>query len=209
MSTIPPPAREDDLELDLETRSRRPSGMAPRGTSDIADRLVAAGLLGDRDRNRAAAFARARNVRMEDAIIDLGFMKEADLLRTVATWNRTRFVSTEQLARASIAPALLQIVPAKAAELCGVFPVLWDAASGTLSVVVGDPGDTNALHDVRLASAGVRRVVALAARPAAVRAAIARHYHGDRWAFQALGRPAELADYMDGAVVVRAPVSSR
>src|SRR5262245_47731444 len=102
--TTPPSPHDASLEFDLETQSQRRSGTAPRCTMDLADRRASAGRLGARDRERAAAVARARGVRLEDAILDLGLMKEADLLREIATHHRTRFVSTAQLDKLSVAP---------------------------------------------------------------------------------------------------------
>src|SRR6185437_14372219 len=118
-------------------------------------------------------------------------------LKFIATVHSTRFVSTEKLSKAVIEPRVLQRVPVRTAELHGVFPVLCDEKAGVLSVVTGDPDNDAALHEIKL-TAGVKEVRALAARPAAVRAAIAYHYRGDRAAFQAVLRPAGIGiDLLD------------
>jgi response regulator RpfG family c-di-GMP phosphodiesterase len=154
----------------------------------IADRLLAEGRIQREDHARAVEYATRQKGRIEEALIDLDILGEADLLKFVATVHNTRFVSAEKLAKAVIDPRLLARVPVRTADAHGVFPVLFDDKSGALSVVTADPDNDGALHELRLAS-GAKEVRALAARPAAVRAAIAYHYRGDRSAFTAILRP--------------------
>jgi hypothetical protein len=45
-------------------------------------------------------------------------------------------------------------VPRKLAESRGVFPVVWDAKTDSLSIVTADPGDHNALQEVQIAAGG-------------------------------------------------------
>jgi hypothetical protein len=88
---------------------------------------------------------------------------------------------------------VLAKVSAVTATLHGVFPVLLDDRTSTLSVATADPDNDVALHEIRLA-AGVRDVQPVVARPAAVRAAIAYHYRNDSTAFHALVRPLSNVD---------------
>ena len=154
----------------------------------IADRLLAEGRLKREDHQRAVDYATRHKQRIEEALIDLEILGESDLLKFIATVHNTRFVSSEKLSKAVIDARLLQRVPMRTADLHGVFPVLFDDKASALSVVTADPDNDAALHEIKLA-AGVKDVRALAARPAAVRAAIAYHYRGDRQAFAALLRP--------------------
>lgn len=164
----------------------------------IADRLLAGGQLDREQHLRAVDYATRRKLRIEEALIELNILGEQDLLKFIATTHNTRFVSAEKLSKAVIDPRVLARVPAKTAELHGIFPVLYDDKGGALSVVTADPDNAAALHEVRLA-AGVREVRALAARPAAVRAAIAMHYRNDRSAFSAIISPAGFADMLSGS----------
>ncbi len=127
--------------------------------------------------------------RIEDALIEMKAVEEAALLKYLAALYRTRFVSTEKLAKADIDRVTLDRVPKKLAERDLVFPVLYDAQSGTLSVVTADPGNMQALHDLQVAS-GVKQVQAFVGRPRAIRAAIGKAYGGDIHAFAALDRDA-------------------
>ncbi|WP_433933036.1 HD domain-containing phosphohydrolase [Sorangium cellulosum] len=159
----------------------------------IADRLVLEGRITPDDHRRAVEYAMRTRGRIEDAIIELDIVNEAELLKFIATVHNTRFVSTEKLSKAIIEPRVLAKVSAITATLHGVFPVLLDERNTTLSVATADPDNDVALHEIRLA-AGVRDVRAIVARPAAVRAAIAYHYRGDTTAFNALLRPVNSFD---------------
>jgi response regulator RpfG family c-di-GMP phosphodiesterase len=157
----------------------------------IADRLLAEGRIKREDHQRAIDYATRTKNRIEEALIDLEILTEADLLKFIATVHNTRFVSSDKLSKAVIDGRVLMRVPVRTADAHGVFPVLYDDKTGVLSVVTADPDNDVALHEIKL-TAGVKEVRALAARPAAVRAAIAYHYRSDRAAFQALLRPAGI-----------------
>ena len=59
----------------------------------------------------------------------------------MAALHRTRFVSTEKLAKADIDRFDLEKVPKRLAETYQIFPVLFDAQQSVLSVVTADPDD--------------------------------------------------------------------
>jgi response regulator RpfG family c-di-GMP phosphodiesterase len=161
----------------------------------IADRLLADARIGREQHQRAVDYANRQRGRIEEALIELEFMSEGDLLKYISTVHSTRFVSTEKLSKAALNPRVTAKVPAKLALLHGVFPVLLDEKTGVLSVVTADPDNDAALHEVKMA-AGVREVRALVARPAAVKAAISQHYHGDKSAFAQLLRPLSVLEMM-------------
>ncbi|EYF03301.1 HD domain-containing phosphohydrolase [Chondromyces apiculatus] len=154
----------------------------------IADRLLLDGRIAHDDYRRAVEHATRNRSRIEDAMIELEILSEADLLKFIATLHNTRFVSSEKLSKAIIDARVLSKVSSVTATLHGVFPVLLDDRTLTLSVATADPDNDAALHEIKLA-AGVRDVRAIVARPAAVRAAISYHYRGDTTAFNALLRP--------------------
>src|SRR5688572_516118 len=127
--------------------------------------------------------------RIEDALIESGAIDEVELLKFLAALYRTRFVSSEKLAKAHIDRATLEKVPKKLAEQAVVFPVILDQASSTLSVVIADPEDTELSKQIQLAT-GVRTVKAFVGRPLAIKAAIAKNYGGDIHAFAKLDKHA-------------------
>lgn len=124
---------------------------------------------------------------VDEAMMDAMSMGEADVLKLLAAIYKTRFVSTDRLSKASIDRNLIDLVPRKVAERYNVAPILYDTANATLSVVIADPDNVQALEEVKLV-ARVRAVTAFVARAAAVEALIKKAYHGDNNAFSGLER---------------------
>ncbi len=162
--------------------------MHPTGNPLFLDRLLEKGLVTAEQREAALNHHRVVAGRIEEVLLELGFVDEAALLKFLAAEQGTRFVSTERLSKADIPMDTLALVPRKMAEHETVFPVLFDANTGTLSVVTADPDNVAPLR--QLQSGGVKVVRALVARPAAIRAAINRYYGGDIYAFAQLDRTA-------------------
>src|SRR6478609_1714507 len=162
-----------------------------QGNTRLLERLFADGLITAEAQEAALNLVARTGDRVEEVILELKVLDEAALLKYLAALHKTRFVSTEKLAKADIDRVTLDKVPKKLAERDNVFPVLYDAASATLSVVTPDPDNAPALHDVQLAS-GVKEVRAFVGRPRAVKAAISKAYNGDIHAFAVLDRDAHM-----------------
>jgi response regulator RpfG family c-di-GMP phosphodiesterase len=172
--------------------------MLAGGDYRIIDKLVADGLITPEQQEATLNWIRRTGDRPEEALLEVEALEEGQLLRFLATLHRTRFVSTEKLARAEIDRFVLEMVPKKVAERDGVFPVMYDDQGGVLSVVTSDPGNLEALDNVRIAS-GAKQVRAFLGRPKAVRAAINKAYNGDIHAFALLDRAAheQIASMLD------------
>lgn len=133
--------------------------------------------------------------RVEEAVIEIGAMTEAELLKLLAERYETRFVSTERLANSRIGRRVLELVPHKLAERLQVFPIVFEQNGQTLSIVSAAPGEEDAERQVAVVS-GVRNVKCYVARPAAIAAAIERFYGGNPKAFDALlNQNIEVPDY--------------
>jgi response regulator RpfG family c-di-GMP phosphodiesterase len=135
--------------------------------------------------------AKRTGERVEEAILESGAMKEADLLKFAAALYQTRFVSTERLAKADIERATLELVPRRVAERLQCIPILYDRRAQTLSVVACDLEEdiTKQLQVVT----SLRDVRVLVARPAAIRAGLRRFYGGDASAFAGMTGGASTA----------------
>ena len=162
--------------------------MHTTGNVRVLDQMVADGLITAEQRETVHS-ATQLGERLEEALLDLGIVDEATLLKYLASHLRTRFVSTEKLARADIEPRILGKVPQKFADQHAIFPVMYEAKEDVLSVVTADPDDLAALQELQLVS-GAKQVRAYLARPRSVRAAIAKAYHGDIHAFANIDRAA-------------------
>jgi response regulator RpfG family c-di-GMP phosphodiesterase len=170
----------------------RPTSGPAAGTplkAKLAERLVADRVITPEQQEAALSFVQRTGERIEEALLEVNALDEATLLKYLAAHYKTRFVSTEKLAKADIDRLTLEKIPKKLAERDGVFPVLFDARASALSVVTADPDNAPALHDIQLA-AGVKELRAFVGRPRAVRAAINKAYNGDIHAFAVLDRSA-------------------
>ncbi len=151
----------------------------------IGDLLRREGMVSAEQYQAACRLATAEDTRIEEAVLELEFVSEGDLLRVLASFYKTQFVSTEKLAKANIDRRTLAMVPRQIAEAHAIFPVGFDPRTSTLSVVTADPDATATLQEVQSVS-GAKHVQAFFARPRAVKAAIARAHHGDLQAFARL-----------------------
>jgi response regulator RpfG family c-di-GMP phosphodiesterase len=127
--------------------------------------------------------------RVEEVILELGLVGETELLKALATHYKVYFISTEKLSKADVPRAVVDMIPQRFAEKIGVCPVMFDGKTLALSVITPDPDDFEALREAQLAS-GAREVKGVYARPAAVKALIAKAYLGDLHAFAVLDREA-------------------
>jgi putative nucleotidyltransferase with HDIG domain len=118
--------------------------------------------------------------RFEEALLECG-LPESMLLRHLAEMFETKFISTKTLSSIQVPRPALARLTRRHADRYQVLPVRFET-DDTLTVVCSDPGNPKLLENVRVA-AGAREVKSLVARPAAVRAAIERHYGGDAGAF--------------------------
>lgn len=166
------------------------AGQGPARTKKVVDFLVQDGLLRPEQRPAVLQYVQQQGARPEEAVLELGFVSEGDLLKSLATHYRTRFLSTEKLAKAEFEKSTLDLVPRRFAEQATVFPVAFDTKGHVLTIVTADPDDDDLVQKVALGS-GAREVRAIVARPAAIRAAIAKAYGGDIHAFSFLERQAQ------------------
>ena len=163
--------------------------MSNVGSPRLLERLVADKLITLEQQEASLNYMQRSGERVEEALLDMKFLEEVALLKYLAALHKTRFVSTEKLAKADIDRLTLDKVPKKLAERELIFPVLYDAATNILSVVTPNPDNAPALHDIQLAS-NLKEVRAFVGRPRSVRAAINKAFNGDIHAFATLDRSA-------------------
>lgn len=165
--------------------------MHPTGNLRVVDQLLAQNLVTAEQREMVLNQHQKVGGRIEELLLDMHIIDEQKLLKFIAAVHRTKFVTTEKLAKAEIDRLTLSKIPKKLAERDGVFPVVFDPRTDTLSVVTPDPENAQALQEVQIGSSA-KKVIAYVGRPAAVRAAIAKHYSGDIHAFAVLDQAAHM-----------------
>jgi len=151
----------------------------------ILDRLVAEGQVSPSSYDEVVLHAQRTQCTAEEAILQLGLLSEAELLKYIAGLFRTRFVGSERLAKAGVEADLLAKVSRKLARKLIAFPILFDLRSRTLSVVAADVSDEDVRQQMQFAT-GARDVKVYVAREAAIRALISKHYDQDNLPFEML-----------------------
>jgi response regulator RpfG family c-di-GMP phosphodiesterase len=136
----------------------------------------------------AVQIARRRGMAVEEALLLMEVISEAELLKAQAAFYKTQFVSTKKLSTASIDKSLLKMLPQKVSERLGIFPVMFNPRSHVLTIIMTQPDDLDILQQVRFATRA-KEVKALIARPGAIKAAILKHYGGQDAAFDNLEDP--------------------
>ncbi len=154
-------------------------------SSWIGERLRAEGVISQAQLASAAQAMQVYNERLEEALIRIGVIDEARLLRFIAERCRTQFVSTAKLSRLVVTDDAMRLLPERTAEKLMAFPVRYEADSDTLSIVSPDAGDPEYRKQLTIAIRA-RQVKAYVARPAAVKAAIHKWYKGEIQAFAAI-----------------------
>ena len=163
--------------------------MHATGNLRLLDLMVSQNLITAEQRESVLSVVHSLGERFEETLLERNILDEAQLLRFLAAEHQTRFVSTDKLSKANIDRAVLAKVPHKFAEQRTVFPIMFDSASSSLSVVTADPGDPAIVQELKVV-ADVRQIQLFVGRPRAVKAAITKYYGGDIHAFAALDRGA-------------------
>jgi type IV pilus assembly protein PilB len=135
--------------------------------------LVGAGLVSEAQLREGRAHQRNRGVRIGEALVQLGHLDEASVARVVAKQSGLPFVD---LSKGTIAPAVLERVPAELALEQGLLPI--KARENGLIVAVDDQLK-RIVADQLSFLLGCEVTVALAA-PGALRDALRRYYGGEQ-----------------------------
>jgi response regulator RpfG family c-di-GMP phosphodiesterase len=151
----------------------------------LGERLIEAGLVSAEAVERALSHQKITGHRLGDCLVDLGLLPETTLLRFLAAEFKTRFVSAEKLAKARIAPEVLDKVPVRMAEKMDFLPIAIDPERKILSVVMAEPQNEALLKEIALVTE-MNEVFAYVGMRSAIQAGIKKHYYGDPTAFAAL-----------------------
>ncbi len=143
-------------------------------TQSLGDLFLHAGLVSADQLREVRAYQQSRGLRIEDALVELGFVDEQAVARIVAKHQGMPFVD---LSKGRIPSSVIERVSAEYALEQGVLPI--QERDGRLYVAVDDPLKRIAAEQLSFLL-GCDIVCALAA-PGALKEALSRHY----------GRPAE------------------
>lgn len=151
----------------------------------IGERLVDAGLVSAEAVEQALSHQQITGHRLGDCLVELSLVQEAALLRFLASELKTRFVSSEKLAKVKIPQEVLDKVPVRTAEAHDVLPIAVDPERKLMSVVMAEPQNRTLIEELTR-RAGMSEVLAFVGVRSAIQAAITKHYYGDPAAFASL-----------------------
>jgi response regulator RpfG family c-di-GMP phosphodiesterase/DNA-binding NarL/FixJ family response regulator len=151
----------------------------------LGERLIEAGLASAEAIDQAIQHQRITGHRLGDCLVELGLVQETALLRFLATEFKTRYVSADKLAKATISPDVLDKVPVRMAEAQCFLPIAYDAERLILSVVMAEPQKIDLVREIALVTE-MNEVFPFIGVRSAIQAAIRKHYYGDPTAFAAL-----------------------
>lgn len=181
----------------------------PNPVARLGERLVAGGLLGAPQLERALALQRAEGGYLADVLISARILEEGRLLKFLADEEGVKFITAERLSRVSPPSDLLELFPVREAERLCVLPLRFDALDKTLTIVVPE-ATSGLLLQVRDA-AELENVTPLLSLRRNIRAGIQRFYYADQYAFAAIVRAettAKVTPSQSGKVVLRAPAQA-
>lgn len=151
----------------------------------LGERLIESGLVSAEAIEQALQHQKITGHRLGDCLVELGLVQETALLRFLATEFKTRYVSAEKLAKATIPPEVLDKVPVRMAEAQCFLPIAYDAERKILSVVMAEPQKADLVREIALVTE-MNEVFPFIGVRNAILAGIKKHYYGDPTAFAAL-----------------------
>lgn len=160
-------------------------------TKKLGERLVEAGLVTAQAIDQALQQQKITGHKLGDCLVEIGLIKESDLLRFLAAELNTRFVSADKLAKAKISADILDKLPVRVAETQNVLPLMIDQERKIISVVMAEPQNEDLKKEIMVVT-GMDEVYAFVGLRSAIQAAIKKYYYGDPTAFQNLNNPTQL-----------------
>lgn len=152
----------------------------------LEEKLIAEGLLTQAGMQEAQAHQKKYACALEDSLVALRLVPEREVLRVLARQYRLQYLTTEKVQQIRIESELLEHVPVRLAESCGVIPFRFDV-DDVLWLITRGPLSADDRERIRV-RAEARQVNPLLARPAVVGALIRRHYYSDLGALEAVLR---------------------
>ncbi len=153
----------------------------------LGDKLLEAGLISKVQLERALAHQRITGLRLGDCLVECFLLDETVLLRFLAAEFRTRYVTSERLAKVNVEPQVLDSVPVRLAEAHQFVPIAADFERRMLSVVMATPQNESLVSEICQAC-NLDEVVSFISTRGAISAAIRRLYYAESDAFEALNR---------------------
>ena len=142
------------------------------------------------DENLASAKTRmqaAGGKSFGEVLIEAGFVEEGALLRTMAKYYSTQYVTKRKLSKVEIPKSVTDRVPESLAEKYNLCPIQFKDG---LTIIIDDPTNVVAIDEIKFVT-GINNVRTLIALESTIRCGINKFYKGDANAF---GFGVEISD---------------
>lgn len=140
-----------------------------KNKKDFTDILISKGKLSATQKEEAIGVARARGIKLAEAISQLGYATAKDVMGAIADEHRMVFVDLEE---AQIPASVIELVPESIARENKVIPV--GRENGAIRIVTSEPDDLSVMDKLRFV---LNQEIELAlGAPEAIISAINRHY---------------------------------
>jgi response regulator RpfG family c-di-GMP phosphodiesterase len=141
---------------------------------------------------------------VDEVVMEIGQLDEKQVLSPLAAYYETKFVTSEKLKTATFDDKVLGRLPVELAKKYLVFPIGFDEATKTLTVITPNLGNVEAVTELERRT-GARKVRTYAARSETIRSAIRRWYDKDIHAFKAM-EAADMSSYHELLDVYQQPM---
>lgn len=149
---------------------------------------------------QALAHQREKGGLLGDILVGKGFLSEAAFLQFLAKEFNVLFISSDKLAKMTIASELSRLIPANMAKDHCVLPLQFKKKENTLFVAVNDPQNFAVLDEIKF-SAGISKIKPVLSLTAPLRKMIAQVYGGGKDEAEiSLGE--EVPDYSEGGIEI-------
>jgi len=166
----------------------------------LGEILLDADLINTARLDAALRLQRTRGKRLGATLLEIGFIREEDLLRCLSIQLQVPSINLREIL---VSPPVLRLLPARLAEKHHAFPVAVRRESGrrTLLLALAEPTNLDVLREIEFqAGMGVRPAVAM---ESAILRAIARYYRFRGYAERSSNVPsAELSPGNNGTSVL-------
>ena len=136
---------------------------------DFTEILIKQGKLSNDQKAEAMNIAKARGIKMGDALVQLGYLSADEVMSAIAEEHRIQFIDLEGV---QIPPSVIELVPESVARENIVIPLGKD--NGALRIITSDPEDLSIIDKLRFILNQEIELV-LAPRESIIQA-INRHY---------------------------------
>lgn len=118
--------------------------MAKSNRGDFTDILVAKKILGPDQLNEARTLQQQTGMKLQDALVKLGYTSIEEVMAAVAEFHSLQFVN---LAEVTIPAAVIELVPESVARENVVIPMSQE--NGVLQIIISDPTDFDTMQKLQ------------------------------------------------------------